>query len=470
MLLQPEEEFIPPPMAPTGNIETPTSPDRVAVIIQPADHPITIDMIDRDALHVLRKLNAAGFSGYLVGGGVRDLYLGKTPKDFDISTDARPGQIRRLFPNSTTIGKRFRLVQIFFPNGKIIEISTLRSLSEHDLEGPQAVLAPNNTFGSLDEDAQRRDLTINSLFFEIKHCTIIDYVHGVRDLDDSIIRIVGDPDIRINRDPVRMMRAIRHSARISFIIETNTWSAICNNSQKLTLCPTSRLRDELLKDLYGGSAANWLQLAVDSGIFFSLFPFYKKILFQSPLEGPSYIEQLTRIFAVIDQLTLLLSEQGNKQKPPHSFVLALILIPWANARYDLSHQHLTGHAIYHFSKKLREDIDINIGRHLNLRRSLRQEMVSLLTNLPIFIQHHQDGSWPKWLRKKSYFKDSSLFFHFYMESINKSPVPVLDGTIDLFKSFPAPETSNHTDERSPQRKSKPAFSPKRGGGIFGFKK
>ena len=155
-------------MAISGNIESSpaTSAHHDPVTIAPADHPITIDLIDRDALYVLRKLNAAGFSGYLVGGGVRDLYLRKTPKDFDISTDARPGQIRKLFPNSTTIGKRFRLVQVFFPNGKIIEISTLRSLSEHDLEGPEAVLAPNNTFGSLDEDAQRRDLTINSLFFE----------------------------------------------------------------------------------------------------------------------------------------------------------------------------------------------------------------------------------------------------------------------------------------------------------------
>jgi poly(A) polymerase len=454
----------------TGNIEASASPVQIPDIIGPSNHPITIDLIDRDALHVLRKLNAAGFSGYLVGGGVRDLYLGKTPKDFDISTDARPGQIRRLFPNSNTIGKRFRLVQVFFPNGKIIEISTLRSLSEHDLEGPQTVLAPNNTFGSLDEDAQRRDLTINSLFFEIEHCTIIDYVHGVRDLDNSIIRIVGDPDKRINRDPVRMMRAIRHSSRINFNIEPNTWTAICDNSQKLALCPTSRIRDELLKDLYSGSSANWFPLAVDSGIFFSLFHFYKKILLQSPPEGPLYKEQLTRIFLVIDRLNTLLNDRGNKPKPPHSFILALILIPWANARYDLSHQHLTGHAIYHFSKKLREDIDLNIGHHLNLRRSLRQEMVSLLTNLPIFIQHHRNGSWPKWLRKKSYFKDSSLFFQLYMEAITQRPINVPDGSIDLLNGFSALKTSEHTDPRPARRQSKPAFSPKRGEGIFGLKK
>ena len=142
-------------------------------IIGEDSHPIRQNMLDADAVFVMRKLNKAGFSSYLVGGGVRDLYLGKTPKDFDISTDARPGQIRQLFPNSATIGRRFRLVQVFLKSGKVIEVSTLRTLSEHDLDGPQAVLAPNNTYGQLPEDAQRRDLSINGLFYELENHTII---------------------------------------------------------------------------------------------------------------------------------------------------------------------------------------------------------------------------------------------------------------------------------------------------------
>jgi poly(A) polymerase len=457
-------------MADPGNIDSPpTTPPhcKTPVIIGPSNHPITVEMIDRDAFHVLRRLNKAGFSGYLVGGGVRDLYLGKTPKDFDISTDARPGQIRKLFPNSTTIGKRFRLVQVFFPQGKLIEISTLRSLSEHDLDGPEVVLAPNNTFGSLDEDAQRRDLTINSLFFEIEHCTIIDYVNGVQDLDNAIIRIVGDPDKRIHRDPVRMMRAIRHSARNTFTIEKDSWTAICANAQKLSLCPTSRLRDELLKDLYSGAAASWFQLAVDSGIFFCLFHIYKEILFQPQPGGSPYKDQLAGILAVIDRLILFLDKQ-KKTKPTPSFILALILIPWADAKYGLCHLQLKGHAIFHFSKKIREDLDTHIGLQLNLRRSLRQEMAMLLTNLPIFIQYHQEGKWPKWLRKKSYFKDSSLFFHVYMEAMTKQPMP--DLLVDHFKGPQTWETPAHADEKFAHRKTKPAFSKKHHGGIFGLKK
>ena len=187
------------------------------LIISEHNHPLRPEMLDKDAVFVLRKLNEAGFASYLVGGGVRDLYLGKTPKDFDISTNARPGQIRKLFPNSSTIGRRFRLVQIFFKGGKIIEVSTLRSLSEFDIDGPEAVLAPNNTFGSLPDDAQRRDLSINSLFYELENNTIVDYVGGVADLDNSVIRITGEPEKRINRDPVRMLRALRHSSRTAFL-------------------------------------------------------------------------------------------------------------------------------------------------------------------------------------------------------------------------------------------------------------
>jgi poly(A) polymerase len=456
-------------MAIPGNIESTsaTTIDHTPVIIGPADHPITIDQIDKDALHVLKKLNGAGFSGYLVGGGVRDLYLGKAPKDYDISTDARPGQIRKLFPNSTTIGKRFRLVQVFFPRGKIIEVSTLRSLSEHDLEGPEAVLAPNNTFGTLDEDAQRRDLTINSLFFEIEHCTIIDHVNGVKDLDHSIIRMVGDPEKRIHRDPVRMMRAIRHSARNNFTIEEATWKAIRNNADKLTLCPTSRLRDEFFKDLYSGAAACWFTLALDSGIFFSLLKIYKDTLFSLPAKGLSCREQLGKILAVIDRLNLLQTKQ-NRPKPSQSFILALILIPWADRKYGLSQQQLKGHAIFHFSKKLREDLDRNIGPQLNLRRSIRQEIAMLLTNLPIFMQHCRDGNWPKWLQKKSYFKDSSLFFHFYQEALTDQPVP--ERSVDHIVGSSDLENREQFDKKKSHRKTKPAFSSRRRGGVFGFKK
>ncbi len=436
-------------------------------IIPQKEHPITPEMIDKDALYVLKKLNDAGFAGYLVGGGVRDLYLGKTPKDFDISTDARPGQLRKLFPNSNTIGRRFRLVQIFFRGGKTIEISTLRSLSEHDLDGPETVLAPDNTFGTLSEDARRRDLTINSLFYEIQTNTIIDYVDGILDLDGGIIRIVGDPDKRVGRDPVRMMRAIRHAARINFTIEEQTWQALCKNSHKLSLCPPSRLRDEFLKDLYCGAAAPWFELAVDSGLLFSLFPFYRKILkddTQSP-ENPRKL--LAAICQTIDKINTL-SQRLNVHRQPDFFLIGLFLIPWAESRFQLISQFRKGTVLFQLSKQIREEIDRTIGIELNLRRSLRQEMVSLLINLSQLIHNKDQNGWPKWLKKKSYFKKTSLFYNFYMAAITGN-------SIDHLLSGEPPIQKETVERRRPERKSsppktKPAFSNLNKGGIFGFKK
>lgn len=430
------------------------------------EHPIRLKMIDSDALHILKKLNSSGFSGYLVGGGVRDLYLGNPPKDFDISTDARPGQIRKLFPHSAIIGKRFRLVQVFCHRGKVIEISTLRSLSEHDLDGPEAVLAPNNTFGTLADDAQRRDLTINGLFFDIRDQTIIDYVDGVRDLNDALIRIIGDPDRRIHRDPVRMMRAIRHSARNNFRIEEKSWQAICDNHQMLALCPPSRLRDELLKDLYSGSAVAWLETAIASGIFLTLFPLYKKP-FASQQEGyPPAQTHLLRLAAALDRINLH-ARQRKTAQPPDFFLLALLLIPWAESRYGLFSQNLKGSALYQIAKKIRNDIDRDLGIQLNLRRSLRQEMIALLTNLSVLIQHRQNDSWPKWLQNKSYFARASLLYSCYMEATFDTPS--LDRQLSSLPVAPE-EPQSLPPERTLHKRGKPAFSPKTKGGIFGLKK
>jgi poly(A) polymerase len=445
-----------------------------ARILLPKDHPITPEQIDRDALFVLRKLAGAGFAGYLVGGGVRDLYLGKTPKDYDISTDARPGQLRKIFPNSNTIGRRFRLVQVFFKGGKTIEISTLRSLSEYEIDGPEEVLAPNNTFGTLSEDARRRDLTINSLFYEIEQGTIIDYVGGTEDLQRGIIRIGGDPVRRIGRDPVRIMRAIRHAARNGFTVEAETWKAICDQSSKLTLCPPSRLRDELLKDLYGGAIAPWFRLAADSGIFCSLFPFYRKILPKNTGSPNHQKELLTRLFQVIDR-TNNLAVSRNTHRQPDFFLFALILIPWVEARWQLFSEFRKSNALFQLAKQIREEIDRTIGISLNLRRSLRQDAVSLLLNLALLVHNKGPDGWPKWLKRKSYYRTARLFYDFYMEALTGETIDDEVLATEALSRPPAELTPLPTqtalpDEKSGAQKCKPAFSSKAKGGIFGFKK
>ena len=435
-------------------------------IVSPSDHPIRPELIDDEALLVMRKLNQAGFSSYLVGGGVRDLYLGKTPKDFDISTDARPGQVRKLFSNSRTIGRRFRLVQVFFKNRKTVEVSTLRSLSEHDIDGPEAVLAPNNTFGTLGEDAQRRDLTINGLFYEIENHTIIDHVGGVADLDRGVIRLIGTPERRITNDPVRMLRAIRHSVRNNFHIDDSSKSAICSHHHMLSLCPPSRLRDEFLKDIYSGVAADWFRLSDETELFTQLFPVYLNQL-STPLPcGATCREQLLQLFATIDRLNRLAVESGNHRQPDY-FHIAVLLIPWATIHFNLVTVAPKGPQLYQLAKSIRDELNETIGIHLNLRRSTRQEVTTLLAHLPLLIQNSRQKTWPKWLKRKSYFSKCKLLFHYYQEAAEGVEVP--DST--LAKAMPEENRPRRSGRsKNSRKKGRPAFSSNRRGGVFGFKR
>ncbi len=436
------------------------------VIVQEHSHPLLQNMLDKDAVFIMQTLNEAGFSAYLVGGGVRDLYLGKRPKDFDISTNAKPGQIRKLFPNSSTIGRRFRLVQVFFKGGKIIEVSTLRSLSEFDLDGPETVLAPNNRYGTLPDDAQRRDLSINSLFFELENNTIIDYVGGVSDLNNGIIRITGRPDKRINRDPVRMLRALRHSARTGFTIEKNTWSSIVKNKETIFLCPPSRIRDELFKDLYSGYAEAWFDLLLKSGLFQTLFPFYRSCLDARSKKSAESKAQLATLFKILDRIT---PPENTRKKPlPKYFILALLMFPWAENHLSLSSRTFKGSEYYIFSKNLRKEIDTLIGIRLNLRKSTRQEMIKLLCNLPQFVRFIRNNTFPKWLKKKSYYSDCLLFYHFYT-AITSGNIAIITENITQLQ---LPVWVENTQPRSgvARRRIKPAFRPREEGTIFGLKR
>lgn len=423
------------------------------LIIPRSAHPISRKNIDREALKVLYRLRDAGFTAYLVGGGVRDLYLRKTPKDFDISTNARPGQLRKLFRNSRVIGRRFRLVQVFFHGGKIVEVSTFRCRSEYDINNTDEVLPSNNTFGNEAEDAFRRDLTINSLFYEIENFSIIDYTGGVEDLQNGIIRIVGDPDRRIVRDPARMLRAIRHAARSGFTIEPRTWDAIIRHRSKLTLCPVSRIRDEIFKDLKGGASTPWATLAIDSGLFFIAFPFYEKIITAQPEDCES-LKHLLGILTVIDRL------HGKGQKIPDSMVLALVLVPWAQESLSLMTAVRKGAEAFAFSRRLRHDLD-QILLHLNITKSMKEEMTALLTNLPLFQRYSKKKDWPKWLTRKSYYQKGFQFHRIYMEAMGGSPVETLS----------LPSTSKHKPRKRPHRRDSrtPAFTKKKGG-VFGLRR
>ncbi|MEY4635992.1 MAG: Poly(A) polymerase precursor [Acidobacteriota bacterium] len=240
------------------------------VIVPRAEHPISRRDIDADALKVLYRLNEGGYTAYLVGGSVRDLLLSRRPKDFDIGTSAHPYQVKKLFRNCWIIGRRFRLAHVRF-GLKAIEVATFRKNIPAGSEGEPAEAPPSphataaaeaadllikhdNTFGTPEEDAFRRDFTINALFYDIANFSIIDYVGGLQDLKDGLIRCIGDPNERFQEDPVRMLRAIVMASRLGFRIDEPVVEAIATHRKLMATASPARLIEEYYKILRSGAA------------------------------------------------------------------------------------------------------------------------------------------------------------------------------------------------------------------------
>ncbi|MGN0833203.1 MAG: polynucleotide adenylyltransferase PcnB [Kiritimatiellia bacterium] len=233
------------------------------VVFKRPEHCISRKNIDPDALRVLYRLSRLGFTAYLVGGGVRDLLMGRKPKDFDVGTSAKPNEVKRAFRNCFLVGRRFRLAHVRFGE-KVIETATFRQNSqtvgeiiEHAAEGPME----DNTFGTPQTDAFRRDFTINGLFYDIRDLSVIDWVGGMKDIEKKIVRAIGDPEIRFREDPVRMMRAIKFSARLGFTIERKTAAAMRKCHRCILTAAVPRVCEEVFRLFtYGHSAEAFRQM------------------------------------------------------------------------------------------------------------------------------------------------------------------------------------------------------------------
>ena len=262
------------------------------VIISRAHHIISRALISESALKVLHRLKDAGYASLLVGGCVRDLMLGREPKDFDVVTDARPEEIRKLFHNARVIGRRFRLVHVRFGR-EIIEVATFRAIprdvSEESIpqegeEGEEieddtpAEVTDHNVFGSQEEDAVRRDFTVNALYYDIRDFSVMDYVGGAEDLKRGVLRVIGNPESRYREDPVRMLRAVRFAAKLGFKFEEQTAAPIRDLAPLLTTVPPARMFEEVLKLFHGGYALETYELLRHYGLFQHLFPLTEKSL------------------------------------------------------------------------------------------------------------------------------------------------------------------------------------------------
>ncbi len=241
-------------------------------------HSISRDMISDNALKVLYRLHKAGYEAYLVGGGVRDLLLGKSPKDFDIATNATPEQIKALFRNCRLIGRRFRLAHIMFGRD-IIEVATFRGHHDEDQSSKQissqsreGMLLRDNVYGNIDEDAQRRDFTINAMYYNIADFSIQDFAGGIEDLKQGMVRLIGDPEVRYREDPVRMLRAIRFASKLDFDISFDTADPINTMAPLLQSIPAARLYEESLKLLQSGHGLDTYDLLREFKLFEQLFP------------------------------------------------------------------------------------------------------------------------------------------------------------------------------------------------------
>ena len=232
-------------------------------VVPRAEHTLSRRDVDPDALKVLYRLREADYVAYLVGGSVRDLLLGRRPKDFDIGTSAHPPQIKKLFRNCWIIGRRFRLAHVKF-GLKVIEVATFRRLVQ---PGEEVVHeGVDNTFGTPEEDAFRRDFTINALFYDIATFSVIDYVDGLDDLRAGIVRSIGDPEVRFVEDPVRMMRAVALAARLDFAIDEPILEAIRLHRREIAKASPARLLEEYYKILRTGSAEKTFRRLAEVGL------------------------------------------------------------------------------------------------------------------------------------------------------------------------------------------------------------
>ena len=301
---------------------------------------IPASRLDQDALRVISRLQRSGFEAYLVGGCVRDLLIGRIPKDFDVATDAHPRQIRRLFRNARIIGRRFRLAHITYGD-HVVETATFRrepilssteepaqNGAEPDKEGaPEGsfedlLITQDNVFGTAEEDAQRRDFSINALFLDPTRQEILDFVGGLDDLEAGLLRTIGDPAVRMAEDPVRILRAVKFATRLSFRIEEGTWAAMKATATQLSRSAPPRVLEEILRLLRSGSALGAVRMLRACGALAVILPRVDAHL--SEIEAAGDTERAGGLWALLEALD---SDVHAGFVPSTPLCLALLYLP-----------------------------------------------------------------------------------------------------------------------------------------------
>lgn len=250
-------------------------------VIPRDQHTVSRKEISENALKVLYRLNKAGFEAYLVGGGVRDVLLGEHPKDFDVATSARPEEVAKVFRNCRLIGRRFRLAHVLF-GSDVVEVATFRGANDDSPQTEHGMVLRDNVYGTLEQDAERRDFTVNALYYNIADFSVVDFTGGLDDLKKRRLRLIGDPEKRFREDPVRMLRAARFAAKLDFDIEKKTREPIPELAGLLHNVSNARLWDESAKLFLSGYGEACFHQLEQLGLFAALFPATSKALKKSP--------------------------------------------------------------------------------------------------------------------------------------------------------------------------------------------
>lgn len=286
-------------------------------------HPIPEVDLDPDAVKILKRLTRFDHTAYLVGGCVRDLLLERKPKDFDIGTSATPRQVRRLFSNCRIIGRRFRLAHVYFQNGKILEVATFRAFEGGNGDEPEGrpdakedlLVRDDNVFGTPEEDALRRDFTINQLFYDVNSGNVLDHAEGLSDLRRRLVRTIGDPEVRFREDPIRILRAIKFAARLDFGIEDETLDALRRTRGEIPKAASPRTLEEINRFCRGGAARRSFELMFETGVFEVVFTEIAEVYRD---EGAR--EMLLRLLETLDA-------GGNGREVSTGEILAALFLP-----------------------------------------------------------------------------------------------------------------------------------------------
>lgn len=366
-------------------------------------HNLRREQMDEDALKVINRLNRHGYRSYLVGGCVRDMIQGKKPKDFDVVTTATPAQIRKIFTNSRPIGRRFKLVHILFRGGKVIEVSTFRSLPDHRLspgkeKDTDYMMTRDNEYGTPVEDAARRDFTINALFFDPRNESIIDFVGGFSDIKEGRIRVIGDPDISFREDPVRMLRAAKFAALLGFQMDQACLKAIRKNREELLKASSARMLEEYYKIFRTGRAYEVFTSLAEAGLFRTMFPEASEASDDRGAKVESFSEsKIGQRLAVADKM---LSE---REELTSNIFLSLIFLDLVSDMLDGT----SGRDTHHL---LKEKLD-EVFRSINLPVKDRERLIQVFENQYKFAQATRDRKYkPDQFRKKVFFFETFMVF------------------------------------------------------------